>query len=307
MGQTTSIAWTGDEQGRPGGTFNPWIGCEKVSPACKNCYAEEVATKRLRLSVWGAHAPRHRTAASTWAEPRALYRKATKEGRRIKVFCASLADVFEPHPQVAPWRADLFRLIEETGGDKSKGGLDYLLLTKRPEHALGLAEAAGWKGRWPDHVWAGTTVESQPYAERRIPELLLLPTRIHFLSCEPLLGPLDLSPWLVPPYPFGGMSGGSLSETRAQEMWEARWGNAVPLDWIICGGESGHGARPLDLAWARSLRDQCQDTSAAFFMKQMGDNPILSPGPLTWPSTAPKGGDPAEWPEDLRVQQFPAL
>jgi protein gp37 len=306
MGANTSIRWTHH-------TFNPWLGCAKVSEGCRNCYAETLTTNRMGLRVWGLGAQRKITAASTWAEPLRLHRQAEKARERRRVFCASMADVFEDRPDLREPRARLFRMIEETPW------FDWLLLTKRPESMVRLAAEAGWTGPWPSSVWVGCTVESQKMAHARIPHLLDAPARIRFLSVEPLLGPLNLDPPLC-------QHCGDGSDIRADDLESAPWcadckAEAVfghwldtstdvrqpGIDWVICGGESGGQARPFDLAWARSLRDQCQDAGVAFLFKQLGDNPVVRvDGKLTtWPSKAPKGGDPAEWPEDLRVQQFP--
>jgi protein gp37 len=291
MGATTSIGWTD-------ATFNPWQGCAKVSEGCRNCYAETFVVNRTGRRLWGLMAPRH-IVTSTWGDPLAWNRKAQKEGQRRRVFCASHADVFEDRPELAAPRARLFRLIEQTSW------LDWLLLTKRPEAVVRLAAEAGWTGAWPSNTWAGCTVENQQRAEERIWRLLGVPARIRFLSCEPLLGPLDLANVRLP----GWHAVNGFPEPRgAFARWQEKPMRAKlreGIDWVICGGESGGQARPFDLAWARSLRDQCQAAGVAFFFKQLGDNPILSPGPITWPSKTPKGEDPAEWPEDLRVQQFP--
>jgi protein gp37 len=243
MGANTGIAWTDY-------TFNPWIGCSRVSPACAHCYAATLANTRMKLDVWDGkeRKPRHITAASTWKQPLAWNRKAEREGRRYRVFCASMADVFENRADLDDTRARLWQLIEETPS------LDWLLLTKRPENATGLTP-----NRWnhydkgfPANVWIGTSVENQHWADIRIPRLLDVPAKVRFLSCEPLLGPVKLTfGRFVPsgPYSFGGHISRS-------------------IHWVICGGESGKGYRQMNLDWVRSLRDQCQEASIPFFYKQ---------------------------------------
>jgi len=192
-----------------------------------------------------------------------------EEPRRPRVFCASLADWLDDEVPVE-WLADLLQLIADTPE------LDWLLLTKRPEswearimecmHASRLA--VDWiNGKAPANVWIGTTVEDQERADERIPALLKIPARVRFLSCEPLLGPVDFS--------RGGC---------------AAWMGMI--DWVICGGESGPKARPADLDWFRSLRDQCKAAEVAFFMKQLG-------------GTRSHHGDLSDFPEDLRVREFP--
>jgi protein gp37 len=149
-----------------------------------------------------------------------------------------MADVFEARGDLTAARERLWRLIDSTPS------LDWLPLTKRPEHAAGLVP---WEGKsWPPNVWLGATVESQEWATMRIPLLLSLPARVHFLSCEPLLGALDLREWL----PSGPHS---------------------RIDWVIAGGESGPRARPLAAEWLRALRDQCLSAGVPFHFKQWGE------------------------------------
>ena len=211
MGKSTAISWTDH-------TFNPWIGCQKVSPGCDHCYAEAQDKRFTGGQHWGPHAPRRRTSDANWRQPLAWNRAAERAGTRRRVFCASLADVFDN--QVPP--------------------LDWLLLTKRPQHIAKMlpGQIAGRPWPWPN-VWLGTTAENQAEADRRVPHLLSVPAVVHFLSCEPLLGPL--SPDLT------------------------------GIDWVICGGESGAGARPMHPDWARGLRDQCARASVPLFFKQWGE------------------------------------
>lgn len=233
MAETTKIEWTDH-------TFNAWTGCTKVSPACDHCYAESWA-KRSGIVEWGNH-PRRRTSEAYWLQPLKWNGRAEKEGVRRKVFCCSLADVFDNQAPTA-WREDLWRLIWATPA------LDWLLLTKRPQNIVKMLP--NHTGRpWPyPNVWLGTTVENQEEAVRRIPHLLDVPATIKFLSCEPLLGPIRFSD--VP-----GFNRVSLSLNN--------W-------WVIAGGESGPGARVTNPAWARSLRDQCAIPGVPFFWKQNGE------------------------------------
>lgn len=230
MAKNSSIEWTHH-------TFNPWWGCVKVSPACKNCYAEAWA-KRVGLEVWGGRAPRRFFGKEHWSEPLRWNREAEREGHRRRVFCASMADIFESRGKLDPWRHRLWGLIEATPW------LDWLLLTKRPERT---AYCVPWGETWPKNVWLGTTAENQRWAEMRIPKLLRFPAVVLFVSCEPMLGPLDLRLWLL----------------RAGAAGRA-------LDWVIAGGESGANARPMNPAWARSLRDQCAKAYVPFHFKQWG-------------------------------------
>jgi len=229
MAANTKIEWAHD-------TFNPWTGCAKVSPACQHCYAEGFA-RFPHIGTWGASGARMRTSDANWKKPLAWDRQAKAAGTRRRVFCASLADVFEDRADLDPMRADLWRLIKQTPS------LDWLLLTKRP------ARMASWAAEhgWPENAWAGTTVEDQRRADERIPALLQVPARVRFLSMEPLLGPVDLSG-----YTMGGVP-------------------AVPLHWVIAGGESGPNARPMHPKWVRSLRDQCIQADVPFHFKQWGE------------------------------------
>ncbi len=243
MGKDSEIEWTHH-------TFNPWWGCVKVSPACDNCYAEAWA-KRVGSSVWGAKAERRLFTDKHWAEPLIWNREAKLSGKRTRVFCASMADVFESRADLNPHRKRLWDLITNTPA------LDWLLLTKRPQNIARMVPAE-WHGAWPANVWLGTTVENMDSAEKRLPQLLKHAAAVRFLSCEPLLGPLDLSRW----HRQNGLHG---------------------IDWVIAGGESGAKSRPMDAAWVRGLRDFCRKKKIAFHFKQWGhwipeDQIIARPG-----------------------------
>lgn len=228
MAKDSKIEWTHH-------TFNPWWGCAKVSPACRNCYAEAWA-KRVGNAVWGQQASRRFFSDAHWKEPLRWNREAAAVGKRRRVFCASMADVFERRADLHPWRERLWQLISETAS------LDWLLLTKRPQN---IVKMVPWNRDWPANVWIGCTAENQIWADRRIPALLDLPARVRFLSCEPLLGPIDLEPYL---------------STNPDES----------IHWVIAGGESGAHSRPMNPEWVRSLRNQCQKHSVAFHFKQWG-------------------------------------
>jgi protein gp37 len=224
MGKHSAIEWTDH-------TFNPWWGCVKVSPACANCYAE-TWSRRVGLRLWGKHADRRFFSDEHWRQPILWEREAKKEQLRRRVFCASMADIFEARQDLDPWRIRLWDLIISTPN------LDWLLLTKRPENVQAIVP---WGLSWPSNVWLGVTVENRDYATERIPHLLRAPALVRFLSCEPLLGPIDLSAWL---------SG---------------------IDWVILGGESGRQARPVDPSWVCDLRDQVVNAGGAFYFKQWGE------------------------------------
>ena len=292
MSEKTNIEWTDH-------TFNPWIGCAKVSPGCVHCYADRQDNHRKWTPEgWGKGKPRKRTSAANWRQPLLWNQNAKKfpwkcptceccitddayesdpcvecsnchkaylvPRNRPRVFCGSLCDWLDGEVPIE-WLADLLALIHQTPN------LDWQLLSKRPENwesrmlkcSVHLKAVRGdmptWLWDWrnaygapPPNVWIGVSVEDQARADERIPELLKIPAKVRFLSCEPLLGPLSRF----------------IKGTRAagHESQETRW-----VDWVICGGESGPQARPMHPDWARSLRDQCQAAKVPFFFKQWGE------------------------------------
>jgi protein gp37 len=279
MSANSKIEWTDH-------TFNPWIGCTKVSNAatggggCDHCYAEVSTPARVLRSngaeTWGAGAPRVRTSAANWALPKRWNAQneafQAQHGRRQRVFCASLADVFD-NAADPEWRRDLFALIAATPN------LDWLLLTKRIGNAEGMIARALCEHdvvggpeqlpEWPwSNVWLGATVINQAEADRDIPKLLKVSAAKRFLSMEPLLGPVDLSRIDIDGhseiYPLAG--------TKDCEDDD---GNPAPdlpaLDWVIVGGESGTNARPMHPSWARRLREQCAAAGVPFLFKQWGE------------------------------------
>ncbi|HET8771891.1 MAG TPA: DUF5131 family protein, partial [Gemmatimonadaceae bacterium] len=218
-------------------TFNIAWGCMKVSPGCAHCYADTLSS-RYGFDVWGpASTTGRRTFGEKyWSQPLRWDRLAERRGRRERVFCGSMMDVFEGLREQRPHLARLFELIRQTPH------LDWLLLTKRPERIADRLPT-GWymDGGWPN-VWLGTSVESDEYRDR-LADLLKIPARVRFLSAEPLLAPLTLGEY------------------------------ADDLDWCIVGGESGPSARPMALEWADSLRRECEAARVAFFLKQLGGHP----------------------------------
>lgn len=237
MAEITEISWAHS-------TFNPWIGCTRVSPGCDRCYAAELMEVRYGRVKWGPGEPRARTSLANWKQPLAWNRKAKESGKPHRVFCASLADVFD-NEVPGQWRHDLWELIHETPH------LTWLLLTKR----IGNAEQPmTWRYlSWPPNVWLGITVVNQAEADRDIPKLLQIPATKRWLSCEPLLGPISFEGLWVPH-----------ENPAIHENW------LEALDWVIVGGESGHGARTMEAQWARDLRDQCDAVGTAFHFKQWG-------------------------------------
>lgn len=230
MGKDSRIEWTHH-------TFNPWWGCVKVSAACDHCYAETWA-KRLGEGLWGPHTPRRFFSDAHWKEPLKWDKDAVSDKVRRRVFCASMADVFENRPDLIEERLRLLDLIAQTPN------LDWLLLTKRI-HLVRKQLPKGYE--FPKNVWLGTTVEDQATAHKRIKHLLEFSSpSVRFLSCEPLLSAVDLSQYLI----------------RNEK------GNRV--DWVIAGGESGPHARPMDPAWPAALQRQCARAKVPFHFKQWG-------------------------------------
>lgn len=307
MGTQTKIQWTDH-------TFNPWVGCQKVSEGCDNCYAEVNTFVRVQRSrgreLWGnrLRSERHVASDAKWREPLRWNAAAEAAGERYRVF-PSMCDPFEDRPELEQPRARLYQLILDTPH------LDWLLLTKRPENVVGMMPP-GWS-HFPRNVWIGTSAENQARWNERIPPLIAVPAFIVFVSAEPLLGPIDC--------------GEDLDY----------------IDWVIVGGESGPGARPFDVGWARDLVGQCNAAGAAVFVKQLGANVRdrndagfdafedvcvdtgMPTNSTAWPEPLevehdpngfreeyqgapvrvrlrdPKGGDMDEWPVDLRVREMP--
>lgn len=228
VGEQTKIEWCD-------ATFNPWIGCTKVSPACDNCYAETLMDTRYGRVKWGAGEDRSRTAASTWRTPRKWNKQAIATGTRPFVFCASLADVFDNEVDER-WRHDLFALIEATPQ------LVWLLLTKRIGNVQKMTDPACGKPILPANVAIGATMANQEEYDRdrmKLAEVKRLRAPLFtFGSFEPLLGPVMLD-------------------------------KHAP-DWIIVGGESGPNARPMSLDWARRMRSQSAELGRVFNFKQVG-------------------------------------
>ena len=311
MGENSKIEWTDH-------TFNPWIGCTKVSPGCAHCYAENLMATRYGRVEWGLGKARVRTSPDNWRLPLRWNREEQNKmvdhagfftARRPRIFCASLADWLDDEVPIE-WLADLLDLIRQTPN------LDWLLLTKRPQNwrtrILAAAAYATMALRdelrsrllaWVNNdiaaanIWIGTTVEDQERADERIPALLKIPACVRFLSCEPMLGGVELRHHLLTPRPgcehknpLDGCCtrpGAPTPECHldACSLPDAR----QQIHWVICGGESGPGARPMHPVWARSLRDQCASSGVPFLFKQWGEwAPITISGDSTFTFTHDK-------------------
>lgn len=277
MAENSKIEWTHH-------TFNPWYGCTKISPACDNCYAADWDKRYNKESHWGPKAPRERTSKKNWQLPRKWDDEASAAGIRYRVFCASLADVFDNQvPEL--WRDDLWNLIAATPN------LDWLLLTKRPQNIKSMYPLL-WQEKAPHNVWLGTTVENQQVADRNIAHLLEVPAVVHFLSCEPLLEKIDLtkcalarfkherkgadmvsinSPHAVDSTVSGvlnALTGKAYARVEYDEEFSDTGIRINALDWVIAGGESGPGYREAEEEWFLSLRDQCIAAGVPFLFKQ---------------------------------------
>lgn len=294
MTENTKIEWADH-------TFNPWWGCTKVDPGCDHCYAETLAA---RFGVkWGVGALRRPASDAMWSAPLKWNRLAEAEGVRKRVFCASMADVFDARAEQS-WRDRLWLLIESTPW------LDWLILTKRPQLISGMVPER-WAGGWPGNIWLGVSA-SDERGKWRIQRLLETEgPAVRFVSYEPALGPLDLTSMDASGHDpgFSALSCEMDDEGPLQTV----------IDWVIVGGESGPGARPFDIGWARDMVGQCQAAGVAVFVKQLGRRPMGAvrgswinelqrhgpdiPVPISLRDR--KGGDMSEWPEDLRVREFP--
>lgn len=301
MAETTGISWTRS-------TFNPWIGCTKIGPGCDHCYAAEQDSRKRwdgGKTHWGAGVPRYRTSVHNWNLPLRWNRLCALERETGKVavqsdwhtpgfwpvFCASLADVFDTdNMSLQHWRLDLWDLIEATPN------LSWLLVTKRIGNVAREVPNNWLANGFPPNVRMLITVVNQEEADRDIPKLLVLPCK-NGISYEPALGPITFKDdWL--------------------DIGCAQHANHGFLHWIIVGGESLQGgqARAFDIEWARSTIAQCKAAGVACFVKQLAPHPTMGDESSSLGRAIREGGyvlkdragaDPAEWPEDLRVREFP--
>lgn len=299
MGDKTEISWTDS-------TWNPVKGCSRISPGCGGanheggCYAEKIAARFsgpglpfhgfAEKSPWGGRWTGKLALASEhvlgqplrWKRPRRIFVNSMSDLFHENLSFRDIAYVFhimtgeasyEPAPE------HIYQILTKRAG-RMRQFFEWLAALSDNEEAVLVALRDCYRYGPPRRVWLGVSVEDQERADERIPDLLATPATVRFLSCEPLLGSLDLSPWL---------------ETMGK------------ISWAIIGAESGPRARPFDLSWARSLRDQCVGANVACFVKQLGQTPRNNGN--GWDVIRLKhraGADPAEWPADLRVQEFPA-
>lgn len=277
MGENSKIEWTDH-------TFNPWVGCTKVSPGCKHCYAEVQMTRNTRwANTWGVQGKRLVTSDANWRKPVVWDNRAHAAGKPAFVFCGSLCDVFEDREELFFVRLRLWVMIKATPW------LVWLLLTKRPENILNMIPSA-WKINPPANVAYGTSVENEDYRGRLV-HLLQVPiasTGFRFVSAEPLLGELDLVDYFHCCPSCGQPKHKEFVSCNYCETYDDWRG----IDWVIVGGESQKGCRPMEIEWARELKEQCACWGVPFFMKQLGGHPD-------------KRDQLEYFPEDLRIRQFP--
>lgn len=258
MGAESKIEWTNH-------TFNPWEGCMKVSEGCKHCYAEG-RDKIWHLGAhWGPGSTRKPMSEQYWNQPAKWNEAAKTAGVRARVFCASLADVMEDHPEVEQHRLRLFKVIEDTPW------LNWQLLTKRPENFERFLPKR-WLMDMPDNVWLGTSIEG-PLVLSRINDLLRVPASVHFLSMEPMIGEVDLKRIPHPEhdpalgYTWNCLTGVGIDGERVGDIYKL----LPTITWVIVGGESGPQARPMSINWATDIRNDCRDYGVAFLFKQWGE------------------------------------
>lgn len=340
MGQTTNIAWCDS-------TWNPWRGCTKVSAGCANCYAERQAKRNPDvLGRWGDHGSRPIAAESTWRQPLKWNREAEKAGVRRRVFCGSMMDFFEDRTDLVDARVRAFDLIRQTQNldwliltkrpqnwaKVLRDTIDRMrdrgetIVPSLPNKYDWTYHTPSFVNGWmhgdypgaghivPPNIWLGTSCSTQADLDRNLPHLLRCPAKVRFLSLEPLVGSIDIEAafdrWI------NAMEGTVTADIPRLKDF---------LHWVIVGGESGPGARPCSVEWIRSIVSQCREAGVPCFVKQLGAKSVFPPfwrhdsetvgkwfEPLVGDDfdthhITGKGGDPEEWPEDLRVQEMPKV
>lgn len=258
-----------------GYSANLWIGCVPVSAACKNCWAEGVS-KRMGLDVWGPNAARKLTGDAVFADVARWNRKAVQTGQRRGVFWEDMGDLFEDRAEFVERRARAFEAMD------AAPGLDHMLLTKRPENVFRMVPKV-WLDDWPAHVWMGATIEDGQTAFQRLPHVVECAAHgaVTFVSAEPLLG---------------NILGNILAA-----------GPMTCVDLVIIGGESGPGARPLDLIVTEALVRDASEAGAAVFMKQMGSRWASAIGRGLLRKGASHGQDPYRWPAWAQRRELPVV
>lgn len=295
MSAKTGIEWTDATWNPIRGVRGKW-SCVKVSPGCANCYAEAMNV-RFGGPRYTVGADELRLDPDVLAEPRQW-----KKPRRV--FVCSMTDLFEERVK-DEWIESVWTTMGRSPNHT------FQVLTKRAER---MRDVMAGLPTLPN-VWLGVSVEDQERADERIPLLLQTPAAVRFVSAEPLLGPVDflrlgtMDDGTRGALSYDALAGGWWHRRGRAERWIRR-DEGPRLDWVIVGGESGPGARPMDLAWARSTVKQCRAAGVAVFVKQLGARPdgagFSVAARYTGRLRDRKGGDPSEWPDDLRVREWPA-
>lgn len=260
----SKIQWTEE-------TWNPIVGCTKVSQGCKHCYAEVMA-KRIKAMGHVAHyqdvVDERGWTGQMRLAPRHILEMPLRRRKPTTYFVNSMSDLFHEGVEYT----DLTHIFEVMN---SASRHTFIILTKRADRMREFIP--DWFRVGQPRIWCGVSVEDQATADERLHHLVRTPAAIRLVSYEPALGPVDFSPWMD------------------------------SIDWIIVGGESGPKAREFEVNWARDVKAVCEEHSTAFFMKQMGRRPYIAiPGKAVWLELKDsKGGDISEWPEDLRVREIP--
>jgi protein gp37 len=323
LGDKSAIEWTD-------ATWNPVTGCTKVSPGCAHCYAEMFAKRGLGRFAKAPLSSReftdvrcHEDAIEQplhWRKPRRIFVNSMSDlfhedvpDEFIDRVFAAMALASQHTFQILTKRAERMRLWMNRHKQRHPNQVNVVLPDPvRPAPAIVVVERAR---KWPlPNVWLGVSVENQHFADERIPLLLRTPAAVRFISAEPLLGPINLRGWGNPGWVCGRCHEFQSNDHEACRKCGAEnpFNDSIGrLNWVIVGGESGHGARPFDLAWARSMIDQCQAAHVPVFVKQIGSKAYASVSPdWSWnPNSVrdKKGGDPSEWPDDLNVREFPTV
>lgn len=303
MAKDTKITWANN-------TFNPWIGCAKVATGCANCYAEREMEHHWKKVIWGPDGTRKRTSKKYWGQLARWNAEAAAAGTRPRIFCASLADVFEefdgpimttegkqdiilgkdgrassnspsnPRMTMDDCRLDLFEQIDRCEN------LDFLLLTKRPENVLRMWPA--YRGERTighigpprrQNVWLGVSVAEQKDYDKNWPILDALRdlARFVWISAEPLVGPIKCnfkSPRVR--CNFCGFVHGKFDAPNCinckRRIYDVGLHELInDVDWMVVGGESGDKARPMKPEWATDLLSECRNAGIAYFFKQFGE------------------------------------
>jgi len=324
MSATTGIQWTD-------ATWNPVVGCTKVSQGCKNCYAKTLHDQRHKAHLAGKKvAPQYAQPFETVQLMPGRLDQPLHWRKQRRIFVNSVSDLFHEHipDDFLLSVFDVMRRCTWAGGQNcgriSGDGHTFQILTKRAQRMRDFVRRLSWTGErliladrdaptsgvsaMMEQIWLGVSVENQAAACERIPLLLDTPAAVRFLSCEPLIGPVDLMPWLYDEF-----------EATTMPDLDAPKPPSRGLSWVIVGGESGNHPRVLFLEWVRDILRDCAGAGVAPYVKQLGVMPFTRKSEFFGKGRSrdsladgwyhelrdSHGGDPAEWPEDLRIREFP--